>query len=192
MADPALIPACLTAGRTKALDLGMANGRCFLVVAGVGFDAEVVARLVGCRRGHITHLTYTAPIWRTFWSHSFPPIRVIHEGEVWWEGRGLVFVGNMSRYSLGLPVVRDARPDDGLLDLLVLPCGNQLKLLAHAARTVLARHVEHGGARYLRFRQIRIESDGVVPVEMDGDAANHLPLDIEVRASALSVRLPPR
>jgi diacylglycerol kinase (ATP) len=192
-ADPRLIPECLTIGRTVALDVGVANGRCFVVVAGVGFDAEVVERVVGCRRGHITHLTYVEPIWRTLWMHKFPPIRVIHDGQAWWEGRGMVFVGNMSRYSLGLPVVRDARPDDGLLDVLVLPCDNQIKLLAHSVRTILARHIEHGGARYMRCTRLRIESAGStrIPVELDGDIADHLPIDVEVRPKVLAVRLPP-
>jgi diacylglycerol kinase family enzyme len=103
----------------------------------------------------------------------------------------MAFVGNMSRYSLGLPVVRDARPDDGLLDLLILPCRNHLQLLGHSLRTVLARHVERGGARYLRFRRIRIESPERVPFELDGDCGGRLPLDVEVRPKALYVRLPP-
>lgn len=189
---PDIIPTCITAGRTVALDLGIANGRHFLVVAGVGFDAEVVERLVQSRTGHITHLSYTDPIWRTFWTHKFPMLRVIHEDRLWWEGRGMAFVGNMSRYSLGLPVVRDARPDDGLLDLLILPCQGHLKLLAHSARTVFARHVEHGGSRYLRFAgKIRIESDERVPVELDGDLAGCLPLNISILPKTLYFRLPP-
>jgi len=189
-AHPNLIPACITAGRTLALDVGTANEHCFLVVAGVGFDAEVVERLAGCRRGHITHLSYFGPIWRTFWSHRFPELRVFHQDRLWWQGRGLAFVGNLSRYSLGLPVVRDALPDDGLLDLLVLPCRNQMTLLAHSLRTVLARHVERGGARYLRFTELRIESSDYAPLELDGDCAGALPVEFAVRPKALRVRLP--
>jgi YegS/Rv2252/BmrU family lipid kinase len=186
-----IIPSCLTAGRTAALDVATANGRAFLVVAGAGFDAEVVERLVRSRRGHITHLTYVEPIWRTFWTHRFPDLRIIHEGQTWWEGRGMAFVGNMARYSLGLPVVRDARPDDGLLDLLVLPCRDQIELLGHSIRTILARHIEHGGARYLRFKQLRIESPTRVPLETDGDPAGELPVNLDIKPQALQVRLPP-
>ncbi|HOA73004.1 MAG TPA: diacylglycerol kinase family protein [Phycisphaerae bacterium] len=186
-----LIPACITAGRTVRLDVGAANDEKFVVVAGAGFDAEVVDRLVRQRRGHITHLTYLEPIWRTFWTHRWPELRIYHNDTLWWQGRGMAFVGNMSRYSLGLPVVRDARPDDGLLDLLVLPCRNQIQLLGHSLRTLLACHVEYGGARYLRFTRLRIESVDPVPVEMDGDLAGALPLDIRVEPAALSVRLPP-
>lgn len=190
-ANSDLIPQCITAGRTARLDVGVANGRCFTVVAGMGFDAEVVERLVKMRRGHITHLSYIDPIWRTFCTHKFPRFRIFHDGKPWYEGRGMVFVGNIWRYSLGLPVVRDAIGDDGLLDVLVLPCRNQFELVAHSVRTLLWRHIEHGGARYMRFKRLRVEAATAVPLELDGDSAGKLPVDFEVRPGALLVRLPP-
>jgi diacylglycerol kinase family enzyme len=190
-AKPELVLACLRAGRCVPMDLGVANGHTFLTVAGVGFDAEVVARLVRLRTGHITHLSYVDPIWRTFWEHRFPSLRVIADGETIWEGRGLAFVGNSPRYSLGLRVIRDARTDDGLLDVCIFPCRNRTRLIAHSIRTLLKRHVERGGVVYRRARRIRIESPDRVPVELDGEMAGHLPLDIEIRPRALYLQLPP-
>jgi diacylglycerol kinase family enzyme len=197
-ADPELIASCLTQGQDLPLDVGVANGRSFLVVTGVGFDAEVVQRLVRYRRGHITHMCYANPLWRTFWEHKFPALRVFNEGRLHWEGRGMVFLGNMSRYALGLPVVRDARPDDGLLDLCIFTCRDRWQLIGHSLRTVLKRHVEHPDVRYARIRQVRIESAdpvfarsaGPVPIQMDGDPAGFLPLEVTVLPAAVHVRVP--
>lgn len=194
--DPDLMMACLRAARTRRMDLGEAAGstfskRSFLVVAGMGFDAEVVHRLTRMRKGHITHLTYSAPLWRTFWEHRFPCFRVSSEGRSLWEGRGLAFVGNLSRYSLGLQVIRDAICDDGLLDLCIFPCRGRLRLLGHSLRTLARIHVEHGGVRYARLRHIRVEAEGPVPVEMDGEAAGWLPLEMTVRPGALRLLVPP-
>jgi len=156
--DPDVVLACLKNKSILSMDVGVANDRSFLVVAGIGFDAEVVCRLTRLRKGHITHFAYVGPIWRTFWEHRFPAIRVINDGQLYWEGRGLVFVGNLARYALGLPVVRDARPDDGRLDLCVLPCHGRAGLLGHSLRTMLRTHVEHRSARYTQVRSIRIEA----------------------------------
>ncbi len=182
---------CLLRGQTRLIDLGQANGRSFLIVAGTGFDAEVVHRLVGMRTGHITHLTYSAPLWRTFWEHRFPRFRVYDQQTLLWNGQGLVFVGNLPRYSLGLRVIRDAICDDGLLDLCILPCRGRFRLIQHCLRTLLHNHVEHGGVLYRRLRSIRIESDDSVPVELDGEAAGRLPLEVSVRPGALRVLVPP-
>lgn len=189
--EPEYILSCLRSGTDKPLDVGMANGRSFLLLAGIGFDAEVVHRLKHMRSGHITHLSYCFPIWRTFWEHRFPPLRVSSEGRSLWEGRGMVFVANLPQYSLGLNVVRDARGDDGLLDLCILPCHGRRGLLGHALRTLIHRQVEHPSVIYQRLPSVRVEATEPVPVQLDGDEAGILPLDIGIQPAALVIRIPP-
>lgn len=197
-ADPNHMVQSVLHGTDKVIDLGTANGRSFVVVAGVGFDAEVVARVTWLRRrmrsGHITHLTYFWPIWRTFWEHRWPVLDVeadTPEGPFAWRGRGMIFVGNMPRYSLGLPVVRDAVPDDGWLDVIIMRCQNISDLLGHAARTTVAMHVEHRAAIYRRIRRVSVRSTERASIQIDGDLAGRLPLEINVRPAALHVRVPP-
>jgi len=183
---------CLSQGRCVSLDLGVANGRSFLAITGVGFDAEAVHRLSRVREGHITHFAYVGPLWRTFWEHRFPQLSVTWDGRFSWQGRGLVFIGNLAAYALQLPVVRDARADDGLLDLLILPCSNQLRLIQHSILTLAGgRHIEQPDVRYERVKHVRIESAEAVPVEVDGDEAGCLPLEVTVRPGAIRVLVPP-
>lgn len=182
--------AALTAGRRLRVDLARHGRHAFLVVAGVGFDAEVVQRLTRLRNGHITHLSYAGPIWRTFWQHRFPHVQVTGD-QFEWQGRGLVFVGNIRRYSLGLRVIRDAVWDDGWLDVIIFPCRHQLDLIGHSLRTLFRRQVEHPGVRYRRVRRVRVESDEPVPVQLDGDDAGCLPLDVQVAPQAVTLLVPP-
>lgn len=190
-ASPDRAIACITHGRPQSLDVGMAGNRSFLAVAGAGFDAEVVHRLVRTRDGHITHMAYTNPIWRTFWEHRFPCFRVYVENELAWTGPGMVFVGNIRRYSLGLRVVRDAVHDDGLLDMCIFPCRTRRQLVGHSLRTLARRQVDHGGVRYFRFKHARIESDVRVPLQLDGEAAGFLPVDFSIRPGAIHLLVPP-
>ncbi len=188
---PAGIAAVVAAGQTAEFDLGIVNGLDFLMIMGVGFDGEVVRRLATVRRGHITHLSYFWPIWRTFWEHNFPKIRVVADGEEVFNDYGLAFVGNISRYAVGLRICRDAEFDDGLLDLVVFSCQKQTALMLHAAWTLLRRHPLKGNVIYRQFRHARIESDPPVPSQADGDLGPDTPLDISVHPGRLRILVPP-
>ena len=190
-AEPAELIRTLHAGRKWTVDLGLANGKEFLVVAGAGFDAQVVRRLASGRRGHISYLSYVAPVWNTFWQYTFPPIRVIADGREVFNGPSMVFVGNFARYSIGLKIVRDAVADDGLLDVCVMPCDWNGPVLRHAINALLRRHVECEDVIYLRCRTARLESPDEVPLELDGDEAGWLPVDFKLIPQAITLLKPP-
>jgi len=180
---------CLCAGRTVEMDIGVTDGRAFLIVVGVGFDGEVIERLTTGRSSHITHLSYVVPILRTFCEHHWPMLRIEADGQAMWEGRGMAFVGNLRQYAVGLPVVRDAVGDDGELDLVVMPCSNKWQLLKHSFWTVMGRNIEHG-ALSRRVRRVRIESDEPAAVEVDGETWHRLPIDLTIRSKALRLKVP--
>lgn len=179
-ADAQLLYDTINANCRQWIDVGVMNGRHFLIVAGVGFDAEVVQRLVEQRKGHIDYLSYFWPLWRTFWQYRFPPIRVEADGEQVFDGRGLVFVGNISRYAIGLQILRDAVCDDGLLDLCIFPCKWQGKLVYHAIWATFQMHVERAGTIYRRCKRIRIEAEQPLAMEIDGDPAGELPGEFSI------------
>jgi len=178
--DPFNIVRVLRSGLVSDCDVGVINGQNFLLIIGIGFDGEVVRRLAAVRTGHISHLTYFWPLWRTFWEHDFPRMRISADGEKVFDDYGLAFVGNISRYAVGLRICRDARYDDGFLDLVVFPCREQAGLMWHAAWTLLRMHPLRGNAVYRRCRSIRIETDPPTPCQVDGDAGPNTPLDISL------------
>lgn len=187
---PADLVRLLREGQIVSCDIGLVNGRSFHSILGVGFDAEVVRRVTQTRTGHISHLSYFWPIWRTFWEHDFPRLHVVVEGETLFQGRGLAFVGNISRYSSGLRICRDARFDDGLLDLVIFRCDQQAHLLWHAAWTLLRRHPLNGNVLYRQARALRVESEEPVHCELDGDLGPTTPLEISLASHRIRLIVP--
>jgi len=188
--DPRKIIQVIQTGQVVNCDIGRINGRNFLLIIGVGFDGEVVRRLSAIRTGHISHLSYFWPIWRTFWEHDFPRMRIVADAEEVYDDIGLAFIGNISRYAVGLRICRDALYDDGLLDLVVFSCREQTALVLHAAWTLLRRHPLKGNVLYRQFRNVRIETRDPVPSQVDGDVGPSTPLDISVSPKRIKLLIP--
>jgi diacylglycerol kinase (ATP) len=189
--NPRKIVEAIRHGRVVNCDVGTINGRNFLLIIGVGFDGEVVRRVSAVRTGHISHLSYFWPIWRTFWEHDFPRMRITADGREIFDDYGMAFIGNISRYSVGLRICRDALYDDGLLDLVVFHCRQQTALMLHAAWTLLRRHPLKGNAAYCQAKRIRIETQSPVPSQVDGDVGPTTPLDISVAPVRIKLLIPP-
>lgn len=179
-------------GVIRGMDLGSVNGRCFTSIAGVGFDGDVVRRVADEREGHINHLDYFWPLWRTFWAHEFPWLKVNVDGEQVFEGEGMVFVGNISRYAVGLQILHHADVGDGLLDVCIYKCGSKIHLIKHSLMTVLKVHASRGDVIYKQGKSIEVSSVWTdVRTQIDGDPGPSLPMQIGVIPQAVKVMVPP-
>ncbi len=172
----------------RPLDLGSANGKCFTSIAGFGFDGLVVKRVDEIRHGHINHLTYFWPLWHTFWDYKFYPMKVEVDGQEIFNGRGLVFVGNISRYALGLQILHSANFSDGLLDICVYKCTSKLRLIKHSMATIFKQHTFGSDVIYRQGREISVSSDSSdIETEIDGDPGPALPVNIKIIPKAVNV-----
>ena len=102
-------------------------------------------------------------------------------------GQG-VLVGNLGRLQGGLPVMPDARPDDGLLDVAVLQTRSVLDWLTLAWRVLLRRPRKDPQLELFTARRVEISCDRPQPVERDGDPLteprDHLVIEVVPAAQA--------
>ena len=184
--------AALDHGVIRKLDLGRANGRCFIAIVGVGFDAEVVQRINRFRTGHITHRDYLWPICRTFWEHRFPTLNIVADGRRICDQPALLFVSNISRYAVGLKITPHADFSSSYLDVTVYKCHKRRQLLLHSALTILGQSHRSPDVIRTRCRRLIVNcADLQVPVQLDGDPGPKLPLEINVLPSTARVLAPP-
>ncbi|MHC4337706.1 MAG: diacylglycerol/lipid kinase family protein [Planctomycetota bacterium] len=178
-------------GDIRPLDLGSANGKCFTCIAGFGFDGQVVKRVSEQRKGHIDYFDYFWPLWRTFWNYRFEPMKVEIDGEEVFEDRGLAFVGNISRYALGVQILHHADFSDGLLDVCIYKCASKVHLLKHSLMTILKQHAYSADVIYRKGKNITVSSraPGML-TEIDGDPGPALPMQISVIPQAVNCLVP--
>lgn len=195
LGSPRELAQAIVHGATVRLDAGEAAGRVFLLMAGCGFDAEVVRRLHGARTGHIHHLSYVKPILSSIRRYTYPTLRVHYEnavvtavtsGNVAASGSFSVrwlFVINLPRYAGGLRLVPQAVGTDGVLDVCGFKKGSFFDGLRYLSGVVRGKHLAWPDCRYVQATRLRIESDEEVPYQLDGDPGGMLPVDITMLPS---------
>jgi YegS/Rv2252/BmrU family lipid kinase len=189
--DAADIDRAIARPRIVNLDVATANGKLFLLMAGVGIDAAIVHALDRVRSGPINKLSYLLPSALALKDYRFPTMSVELDGkQIFPKKPAITFVGNVKEYGTGFPILPHARSDDGLLDVCVLPCRNPQQLVELALRAAAGEHLEMSGVVCAKGKRIRIHTDEDVPVQLDGDAAGHTPLEIELLPHKLPFIVP--
>jgi YegS/Rv2252/BmrU family lipid kinase len=177
-------------GRWRALDRGETASGCFLAVAGAGFDAAVVHRFAGLRKGNVTFASYLQPIIETMISYPFPQITVALDGERVTDGATAVIVANTRRYGGPFILTPDATPDDGLFDVCIFDSPNAGAYGAHMAAALLQSSAKLPGVWVFRAKTVECTSGGAVPVQLDGDPHGHLPTTFRIIAGAVKLIAP--
>jgi diacylglycerol kinase family enzyme len=173
--------------RTVHLDAATANDELFLLMAGIGLDAKIVHELDRLRSGPIDLTSYALPAALALGFYTYPALTVSVDGrKLCKDLPAVAFVGNVKEYGTGFPILPHARPDDGLLDVCVLPCANRVEALHQFMRAASGEHTVGEGSIYAKGKRVKVDSAEQVPVQIDGEAAGHTPLTCEL----LPVRLP--
>ena len=115
--------------------------------------------------------------------------RITLDDEVWESTGSLVAVANGGLMGGGMRIAPDARPDDGLLDVVVVGPLGRLGLMSVFPRVYSGTHVRHPACTVLRSRTVLIEASTLGPpppvAYADGERIGPLPLRLEVRPGAV-------
>jgi diacylglycerol kinase family enzyme len=187
------VVAAILAGNIVMLDVAKANDKLFLLIVGVGIDAHIVHELDRLRSGPIDLTSYILPAALALQAYDYPSIEVaVDDRTIFPMGPGMAFVGNVPEYGAGFPVLTQARSDDALLDICVLPIRSRQEILKMGLLALAGEHLEAEGVVYVKGKHIRIDAAEQVPVQIDGDPAGHTPLVIDLLPFRLPFIVPPK
>jgi len=178
-------------GRDLPVDAGLANGTLFVVMAGLGLDASMLADTSEPLKRRLGWLAYAISVLRHLKDR---PVRVrisADGGHAVRTRASAVIVGNVGWLRGGLPLLPDARPDDGLLDAVVFSARGLVSWVALAAH-VLTRRGRPANVTRLQFRRLQVDLDCEQPWELDGEVMGATRrLVIEAQPGGLLLRVPP-
>lgn len=175
-------------GSLLAYRPGLANGRGFLLMAGVGFDAHVVANVSPRLKRLIGKGAYVVETLRLLVRFSFPRYRATVDGVVHEAASVIVARGHF--YGGRFVVAPQARLDSDELHVCLFRRGGRLQTIYYAlalasGRLHRSRHVE-----IIKARRVTIEGPVGDPVQGDGDLIGWLPVTIELSQTSIGLRRP--
>ena len=157
-------------GRRRPLDLGLVNGEHFAVMAGVGFEAEMIRDVDGRMKNRLGRLAY-------FWTgmrharSAATQVKIKLDGAPWFQGKAsCVLFGNVGRITGGIPAFDDARPDDGWLEVGVATAEGPVQWARTLGRIVAGRTAHSPFVRVTRARSVTVELAAARTYELDGGA----------------------
>jgi YegS/Rv2252/BmrU family lipid kinase len=174
----------IESGYTRSIDLAQANDHFFVQLAGIGFDAQVVERTSWNFKKNFGPLSYLVSAAQIA-AEKPPRIIVECEGRTW-EG-SFVLIGNGRFYGAPINVFKDAKLDDGLLDILILKNLGYLDLARFLTGVFTGTHTESEDVEYFQTSSAQVRSDEEVPVEVDGELMGKLPVDFRIAPRKLRV-----
>lgn len=175
---PHAIAGTILRGERRRIALGSANGRVFAAMAGIGFDARVVAGVSLPLKRVAGRLAYGVRALRDFAGHAPCAYRLSVDGTP--ATASLVIVANGRFYGGAFVCAPRARLEDPSFEVVLLDGPGRRALLGAALALGRGRLDRYAGARIVTAHEVVVEAPAGEPVQADGDIVTAVPVRIAV------------
>lgn len=185
----------LARGRERIIDVascaytgldGTHTRRFFLNIADAGIGGYVAERV---NRSSKAFGGFASFLWATlavFATMCKPGLILTIDGQVRFTGPATsIAVCNGSRFGGGMLMAPDARPDDGVLDVVVIGDISRGDLALNLPRLYRGTHLAHPKVEAFRGCEVMIEAAVPAPLEIDGEHPGTTPFHVWIEPAAL-------
>jgi diacylglycerol kinase (ATP) len=178
-------------GRRRTIDVASMNGERFAVMAGAGFDADMIDGADGTLKNRMGRAAYIWTGTKSFRKPAFEA-RIKVDGSPWYEGpASCILAGNVGSLFAGIEVFADAEPDDGLLDLAVITAEGLAQWARTVTRTVAGKPERSPFFRVTKAKKVSVKLDRKVLYELDGGAREKVKAyTLKIEPGAITVCVP--
>jgi diacylglycerol kinase (ATP) len=184
-------PRTIDAGRVRYRTwAGDEAERWFANVGSVGMSGAVAQRVNGMSKALGGRATFFYALTRVFfeWQNTDVTVKLDHA-----ERRGRmhdVVVANGVWHGGGMMLAPDARPDDGLFDVVLIGDIGKADFLTTAPKIYKGKHVAHPKVEVVRSARVEVDAAEQLPIEVEGEQVGTTPAVFEIVPRALRVRVP--
>ena len=182
-------PRTIDAGRVSFRTWGGEEAeRWFANVGSVGMSGAVAQRANGMSKALGGKLTFFYALTRVFLEWENTEVTVTFDAG---ERRGKmhdVIVANGVWHGGGMMLAPDARPDDGLFDVVLIGDVSKADFVTTAPKLYKGKHVTHPKIEILRTSRVGVDATEHLPIELEGEQVGTTPATFVVVPGALRLR----
>ena len=179
-----------TAGRTVEIDVGAVEDRKFAVMAGLGFDAAIMRDAPEGLKKAVGWPAYLVSAGKHLRGRGIGVTLTIDGGAPKRRRVRTVVVGNVGKLQGNIPLLPDARPDDGVLDVVLISIRNVVDWVRVGGRVMRRADVPDRRLERFTAKHVVVEASHTQPRQLDGDVIEPgKVMDIRVEPGALIVKV---
>ena len=181
-------------GKVVDVDLGLAGDNYYVNVASAGIGVGVTQALSPMLKRRVGAVAYPMAAIRAFFKHEpFSAKLTFPDGDrepVEFERLLQVAVGNGRFYGGGMVVAPDSGIDDKTLDVYAIKIGRHRDLFGAARYFKSGDFIRNESVSQFQTSRVILETDPVMPVNIDGEVVAQTPQDFSLAHNALRVLVP--
>lgn len=179
--------------RRKTIDVGVINGRSFVNISSVGFDAEIVLGAKKFKRIPFisAEFAYIISVFATLIKLKDYKVKLSIDGE---EPRNLsvlfVTMANGNYYGGGMKAAPNAVINDGLFDFCLVDKITRREVPFLLPKFIKGKHEHLKPVHIIQGTKLLITSEQALPINMDGEVALSDHVEVEIIPGAVQFLVP--
>lgn len=183
-------------GSPRPIDIGqLGSGRYFALMAGAGWDAEVMG---SCSRELKERWGFGAYLFQGLRRAAAPPSALFHiavDGDEFEVRAATVLIANAgqlfsSLFPVEVRIAPDASFQDGMLDICIFAPRTLPDVATVLWRVARRQYVGDDRMIYLQAREVSIDADPPIITQVDGDCMGETPLTARAVPGGVKVLMP--
>ncbi len=171
-------------------EFGTPSERYFINIADVGIGGIIAQKLSHSSRILGATLTFQKAIIGTFLSFKHQTVKS-KAGGFEYEGKILSYImANGKYFGAGMGIAPDADPADGTFAVVIGANISLWDYLLNLGRVKKCVRIAHPQMKYLSAKDITVESEEKLPVDMDGEFIGYTPVRVKMVPGALRFLCP--
>jgi YegS/Rv2252/BmrU family lipid kinase len=177
-------------GRDRAIDVAGVADRKFVVMAGLGFDAAIMRDAPEGLKKAVGWPAYVVSAAKHLRGRGLRVTITLDDGTPLQRRVRTVVVGNVGKLQGNIPLLPEAQPDDGVLDVVLISIRNVIDWIRVTGRVMRRADVPDRRLERFTAKHVVVEASHTQPRQLDGDVIEPgKVMDIRIEPGALIVRV---